>query len=246
MTGQSLDGLRALVTGASGGIGGETARLLAARGAFVSVHFNSNRKDANTLVEEIGQSGGQANAVGGDVVSDAAELVAQAAGEPGRIDILVNGAGSLQNLPFGSITEEAFEEQFRTNVLGMIMISQEAAPYFPETGGQIVNISTNLSYDPIPGTAVYSAAKSALITLTHGFARELGAKGITVNAVAPGATDTAMLDWVPEEVRAGIAEATPLGRIGQPRDIAEIIAFLASPASRWINGRTIVADGGLV
>ena len=185
--------------------------------------------------------------MGGDVVDPnaCASIAARAAGDTGHIDILVNNAGTLANLSFGSITPAAFHEQFGTNVLGMILMTQAAAVHLGE-GASVINIGTNIATSPLPGTAVYCAAKAAVATLTLGFARELGARRIRVNAVAPGATDTAMLAWLAEEDRAGIASATPLGRIGQPGDIAAIVAFLASADAGWITGRTIVGDGGLI
>lgn len=246
MTEHSLAGMRALVTGASGGIGGKTAELLGASGAHVVVHFHGNRDAAQRVCDTIVQSGGSAQICGGDIVSAAAQIARTAAGASQQIDILVNGAGTLQNVEFGSITEAIFNEQFHANVLGMIMMSQAAVPYFPAAGGQIVNISTNLAYDPLPGATLYAAAKSSLIALTHGFARELGKQQITMNAVAPGATKTRMIEWAPDDMLASIADSTPLGRIAEPQDVAEIIAFLASPQSRWINGRTIIVDGGLI
>jgi 3-oxoacyl-[acyl-carrier protein] reductase len=243
---KDLNGLRALVTGASGGIGSATARLLAKRGAHVCVHYNSNPDGARTVVEAITAAGGKATTVGGDVVDDADAILLAAAGADSRIDILVNNAGTLQEIPFGKVTKDNFSEQFHANVLGMIMISQAAVPFFPTGGGQIVNVATNMVYGPLAGANVYTAAKAAIISLTRGFANELGERRITMNAVAPGATDTPMISWVPDDIRNQVASATPLGRLGQPNDVAQIIAFLASPASRWVNGRTIIVDGGLI
>lgn len=243
-----FDGRSALVTGGSGGIGAETARKLAAAGAKVGVGFRSNADDANRLVEEIKSSGGEALAIGGDA-SDPGEakiIADKMASAFGTIDILVNAAGTLQNLPFGDISAESFHEQFSANTLSVVLMMQEAAKHFSPDGARVVNISTNLAYGPLPGTAIYCAAKAAVITLTQGFANELGGRNIAVNSVAAGATNTQMTAWLDDETRTAIAENTPLGRIAEADDIADVILFLASPAARWITGRTIIADGGLI
>jgi 3-oxoacyl-[acyl-carrier protein] reductase len=238
----------ALVTGASGGIGGAVARAFAASGARVAAHYFRNRVAAEALVAEINIAGGRAIAIGGDVADpdDAAGIAERTAAALGSIDILVNNSGTIQNLPFGSVTPQSFHEQFSANVLGMIMMTQAVAPHFPASGARVVNVASNLAYNPLPGTAVYSAAKAAIITLTHCFARELGPLGVTVNAVAPGATDTQMVSWLTDEMRAEIALSTPLGRMGRPDDAAEVVLFLASPAARWVTGRTLIVDGGLI
>ncbi len=243
-----LDGKVALVTGASGGIGGAVALALAAAGALVGVHAFRNVEGAAGIAGQIAAGGGEAIVLSGNV-SEAAACTAMA-GELttrfGRIDILVNCSGTSPQQPFGSITAENFTALMNDNVLGTILMMQAVVPHFGSDGGRIVNISTNLSYGPMAGLVPYCAAKSAVITLTQGFARELAGRNITINSVAPGATETPMTAWIPDDIRAGIAAATPLGRLGQPEDIADIVLFLASPASRWVNGRTIIADGGLI
>jgi 3-oxoacyl-[acyl-carrier protein] reductase len=243
-----LQGKVALVTGGSGGIGAAAARRLAADGAKVAVHYHRNAAPAEALAQALQGSGAGAVAVGGDAASPdgARAIVEQAVAAFGRIDILVNGAGTLQNIPFGEVTVETYREQFDSNVLSAILMMQAAVPHFPESGGRIVNICTNISQSPLPGTAVYCAAKSALETLTLGFAKELGPRGITVNALAPGAIETRMTDWLTDEMRQGIIAATPLRRMGQPQDVADAIAFLASDDSRWVTGRTLIIDGGLI
>jgi 3-oxoacyl-[acyl-carrier protein] reductase len=168
------------------------------------------------------------------------------AGRRSVIDILVNAAGALENLPFGSVTAEAFDRQFHANTLSAVLMMQAAVPHFPPAGGAVINLSTNIAASPLPGTAIYAAAKAALNAITAGFAKELGPRGITVNAVAPGATDTAMLAWLDDETKQGIAHATPLGRIGQPEDVAGAVAFFASDAAKFITGRSLIIDGGLV
>ncbi len=243
-----LDGKVALVTGASGGIGSAVAKRLAEAGASVAVHYHKNKAGAEAAAEAVKAAGGEALIVTGDAAApaDAARIADEVAARFGRIDILINNAGTLQNLPFGAVTPENFNEQFHNNVLSGIIMMQEAVRHFPADGARVVNVATNLAYGPMEGATVYSAAKAAIITLTQGFARELGKKGITVNAVAPGATDTAMLSWITDETRQWIAQSTPLGRMGQPDDVADVILFLASPASRWVTGRTLIVDGGLI
>lgn len=243
-----LENTSALVTGASGGIGRAVAHALARAGSAVAVHYFKNQAGAEEIALSINEEGGCAIVVGGDVgEADQAQAIAgQAAEAFGSLDILVNTSGTLQNLPFGAITPDAFQEQFSTNVLGAILMTQACVLHFPAQGGRVVNFATNLAYGPLPGTAVYAAAKAAIITLTQGFARELAPRGVTVNAVAPGAIDTPMLDWLTDDMRASIAQATPLGRMGRPDDVADIVVFLASPAARWMTGRTLIVDGGLV
>ncbi len=248
MQARRFAGRVALVTGASGGIGGAIARRLADEGAAVAVHYYRSPAPAEKLVAEIGLACGQAFCVGGDT-SDAAQCKAIAeavVAKFGFIDILVNSAGALENLPFGSVTAEAFDRQFHANTLSAVLMMQAAVPHFPPGGGAVINLSTNIAASPLAGTAIYSASKAALNSITAGFAKELGPRGITVNAVAPGATDTAMLAWLDDETKQGVARATPLGRIGQPDDVAGAVAFFASDSAKFITGRSLIIDGGLV
>ena len=242
-----LSGKVALVTGTSGGIGGESARRLAKVGAKVAVHYNSNPDSANAIVEEITSAGGTAIAVGGDVTDEAAckSIVDATVAGLGGLDILVNNAGISSFIPFGEMTADAIDKEFAVNVKSVILMTQAAAPHL-ENGGRVVNVSSNLIHAPIPGMTAYCAAKSAVACLTHGFAKELGEKGITVNAVSPGATHTPMTAWLPDDMVKSISDATPLSRLAMPDDVADVIVFLASPASRWVNGRSVVVDGGLV
>lgn len=241
-----LIGRTALVTGASGGIGGETARRLAAAGARVAVHAFRNIGAAEQVVADIVAAGGAAFAIAGDAAdpADMTRIADATAARFGGIDILVHVSGTLPQMPFGSITAESFDAVFRDNVLSAILAMQEAARHMGE-GGRMVTVASNLCYSPIPGLVPYAAAKAALITLTQGFARELGPRRIAVNCVAPGAIETPMTEWLTQEMRDAISEQTPLGRIGQPDDVADAIVFLASPAAKWVNGRTLIVDGGL-
>ncbi len=237
----------ALVTGASGGIGGETAIRLAAGGARVALLYNSNPAGAEAVLAAITAAGGTAIIVQGDAsdAADAARTVAETVAAFGKLTILINGAGISTPLAFGAMTQEAIDREFAANVRSVALMTQAAAPHLAG-GGRVVNVSSNLAYGPMPGMTLYCAAKAAVAALTQGFARELGAKGIAVNAVAPGATVTRMTDWLDRAVMDGIGASTPLGRVAQPDDIADAILFLAAPESRWVNGRTMIVDGGLI
>lgn len=237
----------ALVTGASGGIGGETAVRLAAGGAKVSLHYHSSPAGAAAVRARIEAAGGTAIAVQGDVsdAADAARIVAETVAAFGTIDILVNGAGISTAMSFGEMTAAAFDREFAVNVRSVVLMTQAAAAHL-EGGGRIVNLSSNLAFGPMPGLTLYCAAKAAVASLTQGFARELGSRGIAVNAVAPGATVTPMTAWLDQSVMDGIAAGTPLGRVAMPDDVADAILFLASSQGRWVNGRTVIVDGGLI
>ncbi|MFT7286814.1 MAG: 3-oxoacyl-[acyl-carrier protein] reductase [Halieaceae bacterium] len=237
----------ALVTGGSGGIGSETARRLAQRGAKVAVHYFHSKDDADRVVSEIKAAGGEALAIQGNasVEADCTRIIDETLSAFGALDILVNNAGISTFLEFGKISADDIDREFGTNVRSVVLMTQAAAPHL-KSGAKIVNVSSNIAYAPIPGLTVYCAAKAAVATLTKGLARELGKQGITVNSVAPGVTETPMTAWIDQPTRDGMADETPLGRIAQPDDIADIIIYLASPESRWVNGQTILADGGLV
>jgi len=241
----------ALVTGASGGIGSETAIRLAAGGAKVALQYHSNPVGAETALAKITAAGGSAITVQGDAgnAADAARVVAATVAAFGTLTILINGAGISTPLSVGEMTSEAIDREFAANVRSVILMTQAAAPHLAKNaanGGRVVNVSSNLAFGPMPGLTLYSAAKAAVASLTQGFARELGSRGIAVNAVAPGATITPMTEWLDQSVMDGIAASTPLGRVAQPDDIADAILFLASPGSRWVNGRTMIVDGGLI
>lgn len=247
MSARSFDGEAVLVAGGSRGIGAAVARRFAADGAKVAVGYRTAAAEAEALVAELQASGAEAVAVGGDIgVPGEAEAMVRAAHEAlGRLDILVNTAGIGPYRPLAEIDADHVRAIFDTNVLGAILLTKAAVPLMPSPGGRIVHFASRLAYNPLPTSSVYSASKAAVVTLVHAFARELGQKGITVNAVAPGVIETDMTTKIIAERGDQIRAMTPLGRIGQPDDVAGVVAFLASRDAGWITGRTIIADGGL-
>jgi 3-oxoacyl-[acyl-carrier protein] reductase len=243
-----LSARTAIVTGGSRGIGAAVARRLAADGARVAVVYRSNSKEADAVVQSIRNNGAEAIAVQADVAdaSSVNAMVSTVREAFGAIDILVNNAGILESQAVGSIDEASFTAQFRTNVLSAILVTQAVLPHVPPRGGRIVNVSSSLVYRPRAGLSVYAASKAAVGALTHSFAVELGPRNITVNAVAPAMTRTDMTAPIAEEVKARMRESTPLGRLAEPEDIADAVAFLASDDARWITGRTLKTDGGFI
>lgn len=237
----------ALVTGGSRGIGAAIARKLAAQGAAVAVLYKNNAEQAQSVVDAICTSGGQAQAFAADVSDEvqAKAVVKQVVERFGCIDILINNAGVFEMRMFDEIDAEHVCALFNTNMGGVLYMTQAAVPHFPGSGGRIVNVSTRLIYSPRPGTAIYAASKAAVSALTSAFARELGARGITVNAVAPGLTNTDMTAAASVAYRQTVSANTPAGRIGESEDVADVVAFLASDESRWVTGRTLLTDGGL-
>jgi 3-oxoacyl-[acyl-carrier protein] reductase len=237
----------AVVTGGSRGIGAAVALQLARQGAQVAVGYRARKDEANAIVAQIAAAGGQAEAFGGDVSvpEDVERLIDAVVARFGRLDIVVNNAGVAGYRPLAAIDRDYFREQFEGNVLSTMLMMRSALPHLPKPGGRIVNLASRLAYDPIPGSATYTATKAAVIALTHAFAKELGSQGITVNCVAPGLTMTDMAAMMPKERQDVVIATTPLGRLGQPDDIAEVVAFLASDEARWITGRTLLADGGI-
>jgi 3-oxoacyl-[acyl-carrier protein] reductase len=241
---KKLSGKVALVTGASKGIGAGIARALADEGASVVANYASDKAGADNTVAEITKAGGKAVAIQADMseVAGARRLVRETVQRFGRLDILVNNAGISLNKPLAETTEEEFDQIFALNAKGPYFAMQEAAKVI-EDGGRIVNISTGGTHLGIPGATAYLGTKAALEQFTKGLAHELAPKGITVNTVSPGFTDTAMLWDVFRETAAGM---TPLGRLGKPRDIADVVAFIVSDQARWLTGQTIHASGGVV
>ena len=240
----------AVVTGASKGIGAGIAKALAAEGAAVVVNYASSKEGADRVVAEITQKGGKAVAVQGDVssASDVRRLFAETKRAFGKLDVLVNNAGVYQFAALGEITEEHFHRQFNTNVLGLILMTQEAAKLFGPEGGSIINIGSAASSLTPPMTAVYTATKGAVDAVTHVLAKELGPKKIRVNSINPGVVETEgvhAIGMVGSDFQKQMEAQTPLGRIAQPDDIAPIAVFLASADSGWLTGETILASGGL-
>jgi len=240
----------AVVTGASKGIGASIARHLAAEGAAVVVNYVSSRADAERVVAEITRAGGRAIAVQADVArqADVTRLFAEGVKAFGRVDVLVNNAGVYEFRPLGDITEEHFHKLFDLNVLGLLLASREAVRHFGVEGGSIVNVSSIVSTLSPADASVYSGTKAAVDAVTRSLAKELGPRNIRVNAVNPGMVETegvhaAGLDQ--SDFRKQIEAKTPLGRIGQPQDIAPTVVFLASEDSGWMTGESLVIAGGL-
>lgn len=220
MAGPELTGKVALVTGGSRGIGAGISRKLAALGAWVAINFRSGENMARELADDIRRHGGQAEIFAADVVDPSAvkAMVTEVVKAFGRIDIVVNNAGTFGACPFGAIDAAFFAEQFNSNALSVVLVTQEAVPHFPPSGGHVVNLSSNLAFRSIAeGTSIYAAAKAAVATITQCFARELGKRNITVNAVAPGVIETRLTTDLIASSGQTIREETPLGRIGQPR-----------------------------
>ena len=240
----------AVVTGASKGIGAGIAKGLAAAGAAVAVNYASSKEGAERVVEEIVKAGGKALAVQGDVSkpSDVQRIFAETKKAFGRLDVLVNNAGVYQFAALGEITEEQFHRQFNTNVLGLILATQEAVKFFGAEGGNIINIGSTASQLTPPTTAVYTATKGAVDSVTHVLAKELGPKKIRVNSINPGMVETEgthAVGVIGSDFQKQFEAQTPLGRIAQPADIAPIAVFLASQDSGWLTGETLLASGGL-
>ncbi|HWC91214.1 MAG TPA: glucose 1-dehydrogenase [Pirellulales bacterium] len=245
-----LTGKVAVVTGASKGIGAAIAKGLAAAGAKVAVNYASSREGADRVVAEITGAGGKAIAVQGDVAksADVRRLFAETKQAFGSLDVLVNNAGIYQFAPLAEVTEEQFHRQFNINVLGLILATQEAVKLFGPQGGSVINISSVVSTNQEPNTAVYSATKAAVDSITRVLARELGPKKIRVNSINPGATETEGLHQtgiVGSDYEKQFIANTPLGRLGQPGEIASAAVFLASPDAAWITGESIRVSGGL-
>lgn len=240
----------AIVTGASKGIGAGIAKGLAAEGASVVVNYASSKEGADRVVSEIVKKGGKAIAIQGDVskISDVQHLFAETKKAYGRLDVLVNNAGVYQFAPLGDITEEQFHRQFNTNVLGLLLATQEAEKLFGPEGGSVINIGSTASSLTPPTTAVYTATKGAVDAVTHVLAKELGPKKIRVNSINPGMVETEgvrSMGIIGTDFQKQLEAQTPLGGIGQPEDIAPIAVFLASQDSAWLTGETMLASGGL-
>jgi 3-oxoacyl-[acyl-carrier protein] reductase len=245
-----LAGKVAVVTGASKGIGAGIAEHLAAEGAAVVVNYASSKAGAVAVVDRIRQAGGKAVAVQADVSrpDDIRRLFAEAKEAFGTLDILVNNAGIYEFAPLEAINAEHFHKQFDLNVLGLLLTTQEAVKHFSPSGGSVINISSVVATSAPPNMSVYSGTKAAVNAVTRSLAQELGPRKIRVNAVGPGVTESEGLHaaGIPgSDFQKQLEAQTPLGRIGQARDIAPAVVFLASPESAWITGETLYVSGGL-
>jgi 3-oxoacyl-[acyl-carrier protein] reductase len=245
-----LSGKVALVTGASKGIGASIAKHLAAAGASVVVNYASSKSGADKVVAEITAAGGRAVALQGDVSSptDVVKLVAGVKAAYGKLDILVNNSGVYEFAPLEAITPEHFHRQFNVNVLGLLLTTQEAVKLFPATGGSIINIGSVVATLTPPASAVYTGTKGAVDAITGVLAKELGPKKIRVNSLNPGIVETEgthTAGFIGSDFEKNTVTQTPLGRTGQPQDIAKVAVFLASDDAGWITGEYLRAGGGM-
>ena len=245
-----LSGKTAVVTGASKGIGAGIAKGLAAEGAAVVINYASSKDGADRVVADIKAKGGKAIAVQGDVAkaADVEKIFAKTKQAFGRLDILVNNAGIYNLLPLEEVTEEDFHRHFNINVLGLLLATKEAAKLFGEEGGSVINISSVASDLNSPNTVVYTATKGAVDAVTRVLAKELGPRKIRVNAINPGMIETEgthAAGVIGSDLEKQFVALTPLGRTGQPDDIAPVAVFLASDESRWVTGDTLTVSGGL-
>jgi len=245
----SLSGKVAIVTGASKGIGAAIAKGLAEAGASVVVNYASSRAGAEKVVADIEKAGGKAVALHGSVAraAEVKRLFVEAHEAYGRLDILVNNAGVYAFHPIEDVTEAEFHREFDTNVLGPILATQEAVKRFGAEGGSVINISSVASTKGLPGATVYGATKAALDQITRNHAIEFAPRKIRVNTIAPGGVETEgthSAGIIGSDFEKQMVADTPLGRLGQPDDIAGVAVFLASDAARWITGERLVASGG--
>lgn len=244
-----LAGKVALVTGASKGIGAAIAEHLAAAGAAVVVNYATSKAGAERVVAAIAAKGGQAIAAQADVAkpADIASLFAEAKKAFGRVDIVVNNAGIYEFMPLEEITPEKFHKTFDLNVLGLLLVTQAAVAQFGPEGGSVINVSSVVATTALPNAAIYSPSKAAVDSVTRSLAVELGPRKVRVNSVNPGMVETEGVHAAgiaDSDFRRETEQKTPLGRIGQPQDIAPVVVFLASPDSGWITGEAIYVSGG--
>jgi 3-oxoacyl-[acyl-carrier protein] reductase len=247
---KKLAGKVAVVTGASKGIGAAIAKQLAADGASVVVNYASSKAGADKVVAEITGAGGKAVAVQGDVSkkADIDRLFVETKKTYGQLDVLVNNAGIYEFAPLEQIGEEHFHKQFNLNVLGLLLTTQEALKYFGPGGGSVINLGSVAGVNPLPNASVYSATKAAVDAVTKSLAKELGPKKIRVNSINPGMVETEGVHaagFLETEFPKQVVSQTPLGRIGQPQDIATVASFFASADSGWVTGETLLISGGM-
>lgn len=245
----NLNGKVAVVTGASKGIGAGIAKALGKAGAHVVVNYASGKAGADKVVAEIVASGGKAVAIGADVSkpADVARLFAESEKAFGKLDVLVNNAGVFKFSPLENVEAEEFHRQFDINVLGTILSTKEALGHFKPAGGSVINLSSIVAQGAIAGSVIYSATKGAIDTATRVLAAELGPKGIRVNAISPGMVETEgthAAGFIGSDLQKHSEATAPLGRIGQPGDIASVAVYLASDEAGWLTGQNIAASGG--
>lgn len=243
---RKLEGKAALVTGSARGIGAAIAERLAADGAAVSVNYSKSANEAENVAERIRRAGGKAIVLKGDVGdrSQAKAVVEETHKAFGCFDILVNNAAAIGLQPLEQIDASQLRRQLSVNVEAPIATMQAAVPLFQETG-RVINISSLVQLYPLPGSTVYAATKGAIDAMTRVWAVELAPRGVTVNAVGPGLTDTdAVRETLPAAAKSALIGRTPMGRIGSPSDIADVVAFLASHDARWVTGQVLLAAGG--
>ncbi|MGF6238469.1 3-oxoacyl-[acyl-carrier protein] reductase [Paraburkholderia sp. GAS38] len=244
-----LTGKVAVVTGASKGIGAAIAKALAAEGASVVVNYASSQAGADAVVATITQAGGKAVAVRGDVsqAADAQGIIDAAIETYGRLDVLVNNSGVYEFAPIEGITEAHFHKQFNVNVLGLLLTTQAAAKHLGE-GASVINIGSVVSRVTPAASAVYTGTKGAVDAITGVLARELGPRKIRVNSINPGMVETegaTSAGFIGSDMETALVTQTPLGRVGQPEDIAKVAVFLASDDAGWLTGEQLLAGGGL-
>ena len=240
----------AVITGASKSIGSAIAKAFAAEGAGIVVNFAASRRDADAVVADIAATGGKAYAIQADVSKpgEVKRLIADTRGAFGRIDILVNNAGIYRFSPIEAVSVDDFHQHFNINVLGVLLVTQETIKHFGPDGGSIINLSTTVTRNPPAGASLYVASKSAIEAITRVLAKELGPRKIRVNAISPGEVETEgtrTAGIVGSDFEKQLLQQTPLGRIGQPSDIAPVAVFLASDDARWVTGEILAASGGL-
>jgi len=247
---KKLAGKVAIVTGASKGIGTSIALHLAAEGAAIVVNYATSKEGADKVVAEITKQGGKAVAVKANVSqqADIKHLFAETIKAFGKVDILVNNAGIYEFAPLEAVTAEHFHKLFDLNVLGLVLTTQEAVKHFGTRGGNVINISSVVATATPATTTIYSATKAAVDAVTRSLAKELGPRKIRVNSINPGMVETEGVHAAgmsQGDFRKQIEAQTPLGRIGQPKDIGPAAVFLASDDSSWITGETLYISGGM-